>query len=413
IASDSLQSTTINFEKRTFHLWFQGICKPDFGKLKKDFEGFIKAQYKMMKDFPFKSYHFLFQILPTNFYHGVEHLESTVIALGPGYKVFNSDFYDELMGVSSHELFHSWNIKSIRPTEMMPYDYEKENYSPLGYVAEGVTTYYGDLFLYRSKFFDDSRYFKNLNTTLLRHFHNFGRKNKSLAESSLETWLDGYVRGIPDRKVSIYVEGSIFALIIDVHIRKHTDNKKSLDDVMRKLYTAFAKKGKGFSDTDYQSLVNKVSAKSADRLFKNYVWGKQSMQAELKKALNYLGLDFRSVPTTDILQLNFGLKVDDKLMITNIHPDSPAMESQLSLNDEIQAVNNIKLDSKERLINWSDYFGDDQIDLLVKRDGLLKSVKIQKSRKKFFQNYEVFKISSPSKAQVKAFEKWAHRKMDS
>src|SRR3989304_7536298 len=116
----------------------------------------------MMKDFPFETYHFFFQILPTKFYHGVEHLNSTVIALGPSYNLMKGDLYEDLLGVSSHELFHAWNIKNIRPKEMHPYDYTKENYSKLGYVCEGVTTYYGDLFLYRSGVYSEFDYLKTV-----------------------------------------------------------------------------------------------------------------------------------------------------------------------------------------------------------------------------------------------------------
>jgi len=87
----------------------------------------------MMKAFPAKAYHFLFHILPFRTYHGVEHLTSTVITLGPGYNLMKGALYEDLLGVSSHELYHAWNVKTIRPIEMYPYDYTQENYSKLGY----------------------------------------------------------------------------------------------------------------------------------------------------------------------------------------------------------------------------------------------------------------------------------------
>ena len=103
----------------------------------------------MMKGFPTEDYHFLYQFLPYQAYHGVEHYNSTVIALGPADQVIeDSGLYYEFLGVSSHELFHTWNIIRIRPQEMMPYDYTRENYFPTGFLAEGATTYYGDLFWY-------------------------------------------------------------------------------------------------------------------------------------------------------------------------------------------------------------------------------------------------------------------------
>ncbi|MBK6527068.1 MAG: hypothetical protein IPG07_16880 [Crocinitomicaceae bacterium] len=101
--------------------------------------------------------------------------------------------YDDLLGVCSHELYHAWNVKTIRPADMLPYDYSKENYSRLGYVCEGVTTYMGDLFLAEAGVRDFVWYRKELEKLLQKHFDNFGRFNYSVAESSFDTWLDGYV----------------------------------------------------------------------------------------------------------------------------------------------------------------------------------------------------------------------------
>ena len=92
---------------------------------------------------------------------------------------------------------------------MVPYNFSVENYTHLGYVTEGVTTYMGDRILYESNVFTEQQYFKELSTLLSRHFHNDGRLHYSVANSSWDTWLDGYTPGIPGRKVSIYVEGAI------------------------------------------------------------------------------------------------------------------------------------------------------------------------------------------------------------
>ena len=200
MASATLKHDSFIVGDVEFNLWFQGECKPDWEKLKTDFSKFCNHQLQMMKVFPVKKYHFLFQILPYKFYHGVEHITSTVIALGPGCSLMKGDLYENLLGVSSHELFHVWNVKTIRPIEMFPYDYSKENYSKLGYVCEGLTTYYGDYLLFRSGVFSEEQYFKTLNERLQKHFDNFGRNNLSVADSSFDTWLDGYSPGIPNRK---------------------------------------------------------------------------------------------------------------------------------------------------------------------------------------------------------------------
>ena len=239
VSSPTLIKHTITEQNILFNLWFQGVSEVPFEQLEKDFRPFIKEQLSLFKEFVAGEYHFIFQITPYKHYHGVEHTKSTVITLGPAKDVFNKPLYHELLGISSHELFHCWNIKSIRPAEMLPYRYHQENYTKLGYVAEGVTTYYGDYILFRSKVFNQDEFFKCMNNWLEKHFENFGRFNKSVADSSFDTWLDGYVAGVPNRKTSIYNEGALCAFILDVLIRKHTNNSHSLDDVMLKLFYDF------------------------------------------------------------------------------------------------------------------------------------------------------------------------------
>ena len=157
IASSQLQHEEYESNGTKFHVWFNGEIKPDWERLLKDFQAFTDSQITKFAEFPVKEYHFLNQILPYRAYHGVEHEKSTVISLGPSYEVFG-DLYKELLGVSSHELYHTWNVKAIRPIEMYPYDFTKENYSKLGYICEGVTTYQGDLFLLKSGVFNEEQY---------------------------------------------------------------------------------------------------------------------------------------------------------------------------------------------------------------------------------------------------------------
>ena len=131
---------TYEVDGYNFHLWFNDLLNIQWDKIIQDFEKFTKKQIEDFGEFPVKDFHFLIQTPNYPLYHGVEHLKSTVIALGPKYDVFGV-LYSELLGVSSHELYHVWNVKSIHPSKMRPYDFQCENYSKLGYVYEGVTTY--------------------------------------------------------------------------------------------------------------------------------------------------------------------------------------------------------------------------------------------------------------------------------
>ena len=124
IASNSMQQRSLTINNVNFSFCFQGEVKVNWGKMLKDFTSFINYQINLFGSFPHKSFLFLFQITPFSSYHGVEHHHSTVILLGPSYDVFEK-LYKELLGVSSHELYHVWNVKGIRPSDMLPYDFSK------------------------------------------------------------------------------------------------------------------------------------------------------------------------------------------------------------------------------------------------------------------------------------------------
>ncbi len=296
IASPDLKHGTFNMDGIDFHVWIQGECDPDMDRIIRDIKDYTRVQLDTMRSFPVNSFHYLVQIKPEKFYHGVEHLTSTVLVLGPGSELMTDDMYENLIGVASHELFHVWNVKSIRPEEMMPYDYDRENYCSLGLVYEGVTTYYGDLFLARSGFFDLDGYLEQVNRRLQLHMNNPGRFNYSVLESSFDTWLDGYTPGIPGRKTSIYHEGCLLALCTDLLIRKGSDSQRSLDDVMRALYNDFALKGQGFSYQDYIRLVVNDDNDEARDFFKNVVDQPVSYHERMDEILSLAGLTINSYP---------------------------------------------------------------------------------------------------------------------
>ena len=242
IASNSMQYISYEVEEVTYHIWIQGPCQPKLEKLSADFKAFTIEQVKNFGSLPVDDYHFLFQITPYRSYHGVEHTNSTVILMGNVEDVFEKQ-YDNILGICSHELYHTWNIKAIRPKEMLPYDYSKENYSRLGYVAEGVTTYMGDLMLKRSGVFNWQQFLKTQDENLKRHYENDGRHNMSVADSGFDSWLDGYSLGIPNRKTSIYADGALNMLMIDLFIIEHSDGQYSLNDVMKRLYDEYLTSG--------------------------------------------------------------------------------------------------------------------------------------------------------------------------
>ncbi len=380
IASNQLQTQSYEVDNKVFWLHFNGECRPDFEKIKTDFIKFTKTQINFWGDFPVTEYHFMFLVLPFKFYHGVEHQKSTVIAIGPGYALNTGATYESLLGVSSHELFHTWNIKYIRPVEMLPYDFTKENYAKTGYVYEGFTTYYGDVLLLTSGVFSVKEYFDTLEERLVKHFHNYGRFNLAVADSSWDTWLDGYVPGAPYRKTSIYDEGNLIAFMLDVYIMKHSENKHSLRDVCRTLYNDFGKKNKGYTEENIKELCNSFAGVSLKDFFDKYVYGTDDFETPLNECFSYLDIELIRSKSNHVSESVYGFKTIDFGMnrkVSLVAPYSPSWKAGLSIGDEILAINGITF--KNDFNDWMTYFEDLDIELMVSSSQKIKHIKLLKS----------------------------------
>lgn len=407
ICSADLQHQQYEVAETTFHIWFNGITKPDWDRIIKDFKAFTQTQIKHFGEFPSNSYHFLIHILPHKAYHGVEHSKSTVICLGPSYEIYKS-LYKELLGVSSHELYHSWNVKAIRPIEMQPYDFTKENYSHLGYLCEGVTTYLGDLYLLKSNVFNLEQYLTELSARFQAHFDNFARFNYSVAASSFDTWLDGYEAGAPNRKVSIYTEGCLLAFVADVMILKNTNNKYGIHEVMKRLYYNYALQGKGVSEADYKKELENVGACSFDDYFRKYVWGNEPYESILIASLEYIGLELKQTPSKSICQAKLGMKCleeDGKTIIKALYPGGPADVGGLSIGDQLIAVNKILID--QQLDNWLSYFENDEKILTIVRNSRLIDIVIPEVSRNFYSDQQLAPLKELYAYQKKGFTAWS------
>jgi predicted metalloprotease with PDZ domain len=408
IASATLQYQKYSINETEIYIWFQGNCKPDWERIISDFKAFTLEQFNMMTEFPFSHYHFLVLMLPYKFYHGVEHLSSTVLALGPGQKLMNEELYIDFTGVASHELFHAWNIKTIRPAEMHPYNYKKENYSRLGFVYEGVTTYYGDLFLARCGVYSPEQFFKEITVRVQKHFDNPGRANLSVADSSYDTWLDGYTPGVPGRKTSIYDEGCLTSLMTDLLIRKKTNNERSLDDVVKTLYSDFGRKNIGYTEHDYLSIVSNVAGESMADFFLDYVYGTEEYETLLTDLLSDAGCDLKKNPSPEYAERYFGFKIiyDGRgAVAAAVAPGSPAFVNSLGKDDEIIAVNETKVEENIQALLGM-YAGEKIVLSVMTPMKMLKDIAMTPSKKDFFSRYSIVKKNDPTKENRKFFSAW-------
>ncbi|GAA4426700.1 PDZ domain-containing protein [Pontibacter saemangeumensis] len=404
IASGSLKKHTFEVNGIPFYIWLQGDCRPDWERIQRDFTAFTREQLEVFGDFPVPEYHYLNEILPYRYYHGVEHSHSTVITLGPGELLMQPSLYKELLGVSSHELFHTWNVKKIRPKEMLPYNFAQENYFRTGYVAEGVTTYYGDYMLARARVFTAAQYFEELNTTLQRYFADDGRHHLSVADSSFDLWLDGYKPGVPDRKVSIYIKGALTALLLDLQLRKATGNAASLDTVMRRMWEDFGKKEKGYTEQDYAQLVEEVAGQSFQSYFDNFIDGTAPLEPALDEALRYVGCTLHEHQNPLLYEGIYGFKVSSEgsTKVTAIAPGSPSSQV-LSIEDELIALNGRKLENNlQQLLSLQ----PETAVLTLFREKQLRTVPLQSGGTGYYSKFTVEKRADATAAEKGNFQLW-------
>ena len=405
ICSNSLQHTDYKVNGITFHIWFQGICNPNWEKLKKDFTAFTKSQIKHFGSFPVDEYHFFFQITPYGSYHGVEHTKNTVLLLGPGDEIMNKR-YEDLLGVCSHELYHTWNIKAIRPIEMYPYNYTKENYFRTGFVAEGVTTYMGDIMLFNSNVFDWNQFVKTQNQNLERHLMNYGRYNLSVADSGFDTWLDGYKLGSPNRKTSIYPDAALCMLMIDLEIIRNSNGKYSLHSVMKELYEEFALKEKGYNEDDFRNICVKFGGLKVAEIFENHIYGTEDYIDNLKSALDVVGLLLEDKKNPNLSAQYFGFvsaKENGEIIIKKVEPNSITDQNGIAPDDKITKINDKKIDG-----NLSDIFKDckKEVTLTVKKKFSEKSISL--SIGNHYQLLEIIKNINATDEQLTLRKVWCN-----
>ena len=260
---------------------------------------------------------------------------------------------EDLLGVSSHELYHAWNVRRIRPEELLPYDFSKETYSDAGWILEGITTYMGDLYLLKSGVYSLQTFLKQIETTLQKEIQNDGWKNQNILESSFDLWLDGYQPGIPDRKVNIYSHGSIICFCLDIML---LENGSSFPEVMWAAWQKFGKPRIGYSQESFWKLILDQSNETLkfQDFYDRFISGKENLLPYFIEKLALLGIQVKQTPNPDPLAARLGILTSEN-RITKIHPSSPAY-SELMLSDEIKydlKTNSIQVAAKR--INGSYY----------------------------------------------------------
>ncbi|MEM9933532.1 MAG: hypothetical protein AAF824_07960 [Bacteroidota bacterium] len=331
-----------------YHLWFLGEGAPNLVRMENDFTAFIKTHLNLFESIPTQEFHFLTLLRSDSFRHGVEHSHSTVLSLGPGHLFMEESAYDSFLEICSHELFHVWNVKSIRPADMLPYRYHEENYSTLHYITEGITTYYGDLMLWKSKVYSLKKWVKLINESLQRHYLIGGKDAISLKTASFNSWVNGYSQeGIPNRRISFYTKGSLVAMLLDMDIRMRTEEQYSLDDVMYYLYEQYGCLKQGYTTAAILELLSEVTGESFQDFFEAYISGTAGLQTALQQMASYLGLRYKEVQPPNAAIRLMGVKStylpDGTAQVVQVIPHGRNAGVILEKNDILLSINNTKI----------------------------------------------------------------------
>ncbi len=312
---------------------------------------------------PFKRYVFMLRVVDEG-YGGLEHRNSTALIAArrdlpqTGHAEM-TEGYITLLGLFSHEYFHTWNVKRLKPAEFAAYDYSRENYTQMLWFFEGFTSYYDDLFLWRAGLIDTAQYLKLLARTWHLLQQTPGRHVQSVAQSSFDAWVKYYRsdENTPNSTVSYYGKGSLIAACLDFTLRGR--GQGSLDEVMHLLWQH--SKGGAITEADVLMALQQVSGRSFAKEIKAWVHGTKELP--FLELIQELGVQVHRLPTTCSQRL--GLRVQD-LKIKAVLKGSYAQKLGLSAHDEILAVNGWRL---KKLEDWDLYASQArQVQVLVARD---------------------------------------------
>lgn len=291
---------------------------------------------------PFERYVFMLNATEDG-YGGLEHRASTALIaarrdLPRQGQAGQTDGYVKLLGLISHEYFHTWNVKRLKPAEFASFDYTRENYTQLLWFFEGFTSYYDDLFLVRAGLIDESRYVKLLSATLAGVSGSPGRQVQSVAQSSFDAWVK-YYRGdenTPNSTISYYTKGSLVALALDLALRTG-GGKATLDDLMRALWARSS--GGPVSEDDITDELQRLAGKAMARQLRSWVHGLGDLP--LQPLLDKVGIEHKQ--DTPGLAAQLGLRLAESPLagvhVKSVLRDSAAEAAGVSAGDELLAVN--------------------------------------------------------------------------
>jgi predicted metalloprotease with PDZ domain len=398
----------------------------DAERMRRDVQKIVETEVEIMGgEIPYKDYTFILH-LRSNAGGGLEHLNSTSLGYprfgfkattgeratssGPNATQQVDREYRGFLSLVAHEFFHLWNVKRIRPDVLGPFDYTQENYTQVLWVAEGITDYYADIALRRANLISDREYLAATARSFETLQNTPGRLVQTVEESSFDSWIKYYRQdeNSINSQVSYYEKGAILGLLLDLEIRKRSNGTKSLDDVMRYLFTDYYRKHRNYGPQDFQKACELMAGSSLEDFFTRYVQGRDEL--DYNAALNAAGLQLETSAMGEggkpVARAYFGADTaweNDRLIVRRVYAGSPAYDQGLNTGDQIIALNNMRV-TKEffdarmaekkpgDLLNLTIFRFDDLSTLLIKlgsrTDGTYRIIAMPNQTEKQKQVYK-------------------------
>lgn len=351
IGTHQLIEFSVRGKPHRIAIW--GDAKYDDARLKEDFTKIVEEGAKLFGGLPYDHYTFFVHVQP-GIGGGLEHLNSTSCQTTP--RAFTSHRgYRGFLGLISHEYFHLWNVKRIRPIELGPFDYQTENYTRALWLSEGVTDYYGQQQLRRAQLITAAEYLEELAGNILTYESTPGRLVQTAESASFDSWIKQYR---PDENsinssLTYYLRGDLLGLLFDLEIRTRTGGAKNLDDVMRLLLEKYGLPKPGFTNAELKAAFEQVAGGDLTDFFNRYVRG--TAEIDFNASLNKAGLTLNRAYLPDTPYANsktdkpgtLGLRTrnnGDRVIVNYVIAGLPAYDGGINANDELVAIDGVRLD---------------------------------------------------------------------
>jgi predicted metalloprotease with PDZ domain len=361
---------------------------------------------------PFAEYWFLMHNWP-GAGGGLEHLNSTQINFSADWSStaphgrYGTEYESKLF-VTSHEFYHAWNVKRLRPKPLGPFDYSREVYTTSLWISEGLTSYYGQLALVRAGLVKPEAYLNSIAELMTEFEAKPGRAERSIEETSWDTWFRTGVQGetnLTNSTYSYYDGGQIVGHLLDFTIRDATNNQKSLDDWMRLLYQRYALPKAGFEPEDALRAANEVAGKDMSDFFRRHISGKEPLPYE--QYFGYAGIQVERLHAPDLGWIGVGTtrNEDGRAKVNELMPGSPAENAGLDRSDVIVALNGRVMDEGQLSKALETLKPGEAVRLAIIRRGELREISVTPVP----YPYTVFKLTlmqNPTEMQRKIYESW-------